>query len=122
MPYSDIFRHIVAYLEPCVTLAYSEHSHILILAHLEPKIYPELCQSISGTSKTLCNARILRTLTYFNFTIFRILGIFRPNAYSKSCLFRHIQAYSITIIIITLNFFFYLNLIYFCFLTTMMSI
>ena len=25
---SDIFRHIVAYLESCVTLAYSEHYHI----------------------------------------------------------------------------------------------
>ena len=28
MPYSDIFSHIVAYLEPCVTLAYSKPCHI----------------------------------------------------------------------------------------------
>ena len=28
MSYSDMFSHIVAYLEPCVTLAYSEPCYI----------------------------------------------------------------------------------------------
>ena len=37
MSYSDILSHIVTYLEPCVTLAYSEP------AYLQPKIYLELC-------------------------------------------------------------------------------
>ena len=72
-PYSDIVRYVVAYLEPCAALAYSEPSHIQILAHLEPKVYSELCQGIFWHIQN-ANARILRTLAYFNFTIFRILA------------------------------------------------
>ena len=45
--YSDIFSHIVAYLEPCETLSYSEPCAIFrIQAYLEPKIYSGLCQGI----------------------------------------------------------------------------
>ena len=46
-PYLDIFSHVLAYLEPCVTLAYIQNPAIFrILAYLEPQIYSELCQSI----------------------------------------------------------------------------
>ena len=46
MSHSDICSHIVAYLELCVTLAYSERTIFRILAYSEPEIYPELYQSI----------------------------------------------------------------------------
>ena len=52
-------KHIVAYPERCVTLAYWEPRHIQ------------------------------------NFTIFRIWTYLGPMAYSESCLFGHIQVYSI---------------------------
>ena len=43
MSYSGMFSHIVRYLEPCVTLAYSKPAIFRILAYLEPEIYLELC-------------------------------------------------------------------------------
>ena len=81
----DIFSHIVAYLEPCVTLAYLEPCYIQnssifrtqdMFRTLSIKVY-------SGISKALCNASILRTLTFSElchiqtFGIFRTRGIFR---------------------------------------------
>ena len=66
-----------------------------------------------------------------NLTLLRISSYLGPKTFSESCLFRHIQAYSIRIVIITLPVFFHfnLNLTYFlisfkktCFLTTMTSI
>ena len=81
----DIFSHIVAYLEPCVTLAYLEPDHIQnssifrtqdMFRTLSIKVY-------SGIFKALCNANILRTLAFSElchiqkFGIFRTRGIFR---------------------------------------------
>ena len=68
-----LFSHIAAYLEPCITLAYSEPSHIR-----NPCVFRS-----KNISRTLCNARILRTLPYLelryiqNFGMFRTRGIFR---------------------------------------------
>ena len=108
----DIFRHIhvlfrshilcyvllscfVAYVEPGVTLAYSEPCHIQnsgiygtqdILRTLSTQIlaYSERCVTL--TQWEPCHIQ--------NFAIFRILSYFRPEAYAESCLFKHIQAYS----------------------------
>ena len=76
----DKFSHIVAYLVSCVTPAYSKPAMFTIQYPVKP---------YSDIFRTLCNARILRTL-----------------AYSECCLFRHIQAYSIMIVImrVTLSF------------------
>ena len=102
--YAHIFSHIVAYLEPCVTLASS--AIFRILAYLKPKIYLELCPGIFWHIRTLCNARIFRTLPYLEFChLFIIWAYLGPEAYSESCLFRQFQAY-----LITLAFFFYFNL------------
>ena len=46
MPYSDIFSHLVAYLEPCVTLTYSEPC--VTLTYSEPCVtltYSEPCHT-----------------------------------------------------------------------------
>ena len=50
----------------------------------------------SGIFRTLCNARILRTLRFSEPCHIQNIGIgiFRPKAYSVSCLGRHIQAFS----------------------------
>ena len=84
-----MFGHIVAYLELCVTLAYSEPSHIQslgifrILAYLEPKIYSELCQGIfwhiSDRFATLVYSEPCHIQ---NLIIFRILAYLGPEAYS----------------------------------------
>ena len=47
-----------------------------------------------------------------NFAILRILLFLGPVAYSETCLFRYIQAYSIMIVIIKLIFFFTLMLLF----------
>ena len=44
--YSDKFSHMVAYLEPCVTLHVQSPAIFGILAYLVPKIYSELYQGI----------------------------------------------------------------------------
>ena len=60
--YLDIFRYVVAYLEPCVALAYSEPEHIQntylepyfdpCAAYLEPKIlFRTLSRHILGYSE-----------------------------------------------------------------------
>ena len=58
--------------------------------------------------KTLRNASILRTLPYSFSELCHVqnFGKFMTEAYSESCLVKHIPAYSIIIVIITLTFFF----------------
>ena len=73
----SLSRHILAYSERCVRLAYWE----------------------------ICHSQ--------NFAIVRILAYLGPKAYSESCLYGHIQAYSIIIVITTLTFVFHFNLTYF---------
>ena len=80
------------YLEHCVTLAYYEPCHIQNPDVFKPKIYSELCQGIFWQRRV--------TLAYWepchiqNFAMFRSLAYLEPEAYSESCLYRHIQAYS----------------------------
>ena len=86
------FSHVVAYLEPCVTLVYSEPYHIQNPGIFRTyKIYSELCQ---GIFRTLCNARILRTMPFTGLSHIRCLAYLGPKVYSESCFYRHIQAYS----------------------------
>ena len=103
----------MAYLEPCVTcifriLPYSESWHILNLRYIRNSV-----KAYSDIFRTLCNARISKTLTYSelghiqNFSIFRTPDI-QNTVYIGT--FRLIQAYSIMIVTITFFFFFYLNL------------
>ena len=104
--YSGIFSRIVVYLEPCGTFGYSEPCHFLnpgIFRNQDRrcKIYSELCQGIAWQFRILsywelCNIQ--------NFCLFRTRGIFRILNIDT---FRHIQAYSIMIVITTLTFFFF---------------
>ena len=114
--YLDIFRHIVAYLKPCATLTYSESCHTL-----HPSIFRT--QDIFRTLPRHIAAYIECYVTFVcwepyhlqTFAIFRILGYLGPLAYSEFCLlgtFRHIQTYSIIIVIITLTFFFFTLILY----------
>ena len=132
---SDIFSYMVAYLEPCVTLAYSEPCHIQ-----NPGIFSS--QDIFRTLSRhfLAYSECCVTLTYWeschiqNFAIFKILAYLGPKAYSESCLFRHHLTYSGIFnndSLDNINFlFFHFNLTYFLtkfkkiyiFLTTMTSI
>ena len=61
-----LFSHIVAYLEPCITPAYSEPYHIQ-----NPCIFRS-----KNISRMISNARILRTLSYLELCHIQKLGIF----------------------------------------------
>ena len=54
---------------------------------------------------------VLSTL-YSNLRLCTISGILRTLAYSKLCLCRHVQAHSIIIVIITLNFLFFMYILF----------
>ena len=92
--YSDIFRHAVAYLEPCLTLGHSEPFHIQ-----NPGIFR--VQDIFRTLSRyiLAYLECCVTLAYWepchiqDFVVFRIWAYLGPQAYSESS-FRDIQAYS----------------------------
>ena len=87
--YSDIFSHIVAYLDPCVILAYSEPCYIQD-------------RGIFTTQDTLA---FWKTCFIQHFAIIRILAL-RNSRHIQNPVylgtFRHIQTYSI---MITLTFF-----------------
>ena len=130
--YLDIFRHIVAYLKPCATLTYSESCHTLHPSIFRTQdIFRTLPRHIAAYTECYVTFVCWEPYHLQTFAIFRILGYLGPVAYSEFCLlgtFRHIQTYSIMIVIITLTFFFHFNLTYFSmkskkmFLTTMTSI
>ena len=88
--YLDIFSLIVAYLEPCVTLAYSERCYIHNPFILERKIFRTLSRHILAYSDCYV------TLGYWDpchiqiCAIFRILAYLGPTLHSESCSFRHI--------------------------------
>ena len=67
MFYSNVFSHIVAYLNSCVTPAYLEPCYIQNPGIFRTQDISEICQAYSGIFTTLCNARILRTLPYSEF-------------------------------------------------------
>ena len=108
-----LFRHIQPYCgtfrilrNSCIfrTLPHSKSQRIQNQIYIQNSV-----NAYSGISTTLCNER----QHIVNPAIFRILVYLGPDAYSESCLYRHIQAYSKMIVIITLTFFFRFNLTYF---------
>ena len=89
-----LFSHIVSYLEPSATLHIQNPS-----IFRTQDMFKTLWRHILGYSECCV------TLAYWEFRIlarFRILAYLGMQAYSKFCLFRHIQAHSIIIVIITL--------------------
>ena len=92
--YADMFSHTVAYLEPrtlcnsCIfrAVTHSESRHIY-----NPRNFQNFVKAFSGT---LCNTRVLRTFHIQNFAIFKSFAYLRPEVYSESYLWRHIQANS----------------------------
>ena len=101
--YSGIFSDIVAYLEPCLTLACSEPCHPVIFMTQDRTQFrtQNSVKSYSGIFRTLCIPRILRTLPYSelcdneNIPNYDVPNSYLgPETYSESCLFRHIQTYS----------------------------
>ena len=92
---SDIFSHILADLEPSVTLAYSEPFHIQNPGIFRTQdIFRTLPRHILTYSECCVTLAQWKRCHIESFNIFRILAYFGPQAYSKSCLFRHIHAYS----------------------------
>ena len=116
MSYSDIFSHIVAYLEPRLTLAYSEPCHIQNFGIFRTQdIFRTLSKPIMACSEgcaiptywepysELCHIQnfcIFRTQRYNQNTVY--LGIFR---HGHSGIFNYDS-------LIILNFFFHFNLTY----------
>ena len=103
---SHIFRYTVAYLESCVTCAYSELCHLQNPSIFRTQyIFRPLSRHILAYPERL-------TLAYWepyhiqNLATFRILAYLRLEAYSESWSFRHIQVYSLMMLMITLTFFF----------------
>ena len=92
--------------QPCAALAYSKPSSIQNYGIFRT-------QGIFRTpsSHDLRYSERCLTLVYWepfhiqNFAIFRIFSYLGRKSYSESCLYRHIQAYSIMVVIITLSFF-----------------
>ena len=82
--YSDIFSHFIAYLETCVTLAYSEPYHNQNPGIFRTRdIFRTLSRHNLAYLELLCNARILRTVPFQNFAIFRILAYLGAKTYSE---------------------------------------
>ena len=71
------------------TLPYLKFQHMQKLRYIQNSV-----KAYSGISRVLCNASILRTLSYLQLCYFQNFDVFRTQAYSKSCLSRHIQMYS----------------------------
>ena len=107
---SDMFSHIVAYLEPCVTLSYSELCHTqnpgIFRTQDMPRVLSRHIQVYAGRCVILAYWELCHIK---KFSIFRILAHLGPEAYSI-CLK------------ITLTFFFHEIYKGICFLTTMTSI
>ena len=97
--YSNISSHIVAYLEPCVTLAYSDSWHIY-----NPRNIQNSVKAYSGLFRSLCNACMWRTRHLEFWHIYDRRYIQNPVHIEK---FRNIQGYSIMTVIQTLTFFFF---------------
>ena len=99
-PYCGIFRTLC---NSCIfrTLSYSKFQHIQ-----NPRYIQNSVKAYSGIFRMLCNASMLRALPYSEFWHMQHpRHIHNPVCIST---FRHIQAYSVIIVIITLTFFFLL--------------
>ena len=109
---SDTFRHIhilLWHIQPyCGVFRTLCNSYIFrtlsfrILAYLRAQdIFRTLSRHILAYSECCATFAYWEPFHIQNFTIFRILAYLGPEAYSESCLYRHIQAYSTTVVIIT---------------------
>ena len=115
-PYSDIFSHLVAYLEPCVSLAYSEPCYIQNSDIFRTQdIFRTLSRDIPAYSPRGVTLGYWEHRHIQDFAMLRILTYLRPEAYTESCLYRNIQAYPVMIVIITLTFFFFFTFILYSF-------
>ena len=109
-----MFSDIVAYVEACITLAYSEPCHIQNPGIFRIQdLFRTLPRHILAYSKRCVTLACWEPCHIPNFPILRILACLGPKEYSEPCVFRHIQAYSIMIVIITLTFIFHFKLTYF---------
>ena len=84
--YSDIFNHGVAYLEPF----YIQNPGIF----RAQDIFRTLSSHILAYLKHYVTLAYWEPCHIQNLAIFRNLAYLGPEAYSESCLYRHIQAYS----------------------------
>ena len=104
--YSYIFSHIVAYLEPCVILAYSECFHIQNPGIFRTQyIFRTLSRHILAYSVGCVTLIFWKTFFIQNFAIFRISALRNLRHIQNPVYlgtFRHSQTYSI---MITLTFF-----------------
>ena len=105
--YIQPYCHIAAYLELCVTLVYSEPCHVQ-----NPGIFRTYDTFRTLSRHILAYSEQCVTIAYWepchiqNFAIFRNLTCLGLESYSESCYigtFRHIQAYSMMIVITTLT-------------------
>ena len=104
--YLDIFSHIVAYLEPCVTLAYSECYHIQNPGIFRTKnIFTTLARHILAYSECCVTLAYWEPFHVQDFATFTILAYLGPKVCLESCLFRHIQTNSLKIVLTALPFF-----------------
>ena len=104
---SNIFSHIVVYLEPCVIFTYSEPLHIYNSGIFRTQdIFRTLSKPILAYSVSCVTLAFWKTCFIQNFVIFRISTL-RNSRHIKNPVYlgtsRHIQTYSI---MITLTFFF----------------
>ena len=128
---SNIFSHIVAYLELCVILAYSELRHIQNPGISRTQdIFRTVSKHILVYSVDSVTLVFLKPCDIHIFAIFKMSANLGLEAYSESCLFKQIQAYSDIFNNDNINFLFFTFFHTFqrnfkrqtCFLTTMMSI
>ena len=103
---SEIFSHIVAYLEPCVILAYSEPFHIQSPGIFRAQdMFRTLSRHILAYLVGCVTLAFWKMCFIQNFAVFRISAL-RNSRHIQNPVylgtFRHIQRYSI---IITLTFF-----------------
>ena len=106
--YLGIFSHIyfVAYLEPCVTLAYSECCHIQNPGIFRTQnIFTTLARHILAYSECCVTLAYWEPSHVQDFATFIILAYLGPKVCLESCLFRHIQTNSLKIVLTALPFF-----------------
>ena len=80
-----LFRHIVVYLEPSLTLVYSEPCHIqnpgiFIIQY----VFLNSVKAYSGIFRMLCNTCMLRTFWYSELCYIQNVGIFRTQGIFRS--------------------------------------
>ena len=114
---SDLCSHIVAYLEPCVTVTYSESDHIWNLGIFRtPGIFRTQSRHILAYSERCVTLACWGLSRLQNFVTFRIWKFLDPrniqNPIYKDT-FRHILAHPIMIVIIKLTLFLDFNHTYF---------